>query len=39
MDQIIVLETGRVVEEGSFGELLDLDGPFAAMARKQGITS
>ena len=39
MDQIIVLETGRVVEEGSFGELLDRDGPFAAIARKQGITS
>jgi ABC-type multidrug transport system fused ATPase/permease subunit len=39
MDQIIVLDAGRIVEQGSFSELLARDGPFAAMARKQGISS
>ena len=38
MDQIIVLDEGRIVEQGSFSELLARDGPFAAMARKQGIS-
>ena len=37
MDNIIVLEAGRVEEKGSYNELLDLNGAFAAMARKQGI--
>ena len=37
MDKIIVLEAGQIVEQGSFSELLAHDGPFAAMARKQGI--
>ena len=37
MDRIIVLEAGRIVESGSFDELLKLGGVFAAMARKQGI--
>jgi len=39
MDRIIVLEAGRVVESGSFTELMERDGSFAAMARKQGIAS
>ena len=39
MDKIIVLEAGQIVEQGSFSELLERDGAFAAMARKQGITS
>jgi subfamily B ATP-binding cassette protein MsbA len=39
MDRIIVLEAGCVVESGSFAELMERDGAFAVMARKQGITS
>jgi ATP-binding cassette subfamily C protein len=38
MDKIIVLDDGRVTEEGSFNELLEHNGAFAAMARKQGIS-
>lgn len=37
MDRIIVLEAGCVVEAGSFAGLLERDGAFVAMARKQGI--
>jgi len=37
MDRIIVLEVGRIVESGSFDELLQRDGVFAQMARKQGL--
>ncbi|MEN9572887.1 MAG: hypothetical protein RL514_742 [Verrucomicrobiota bacterium] len=37
MDQIIVLAAGRIVEQGSFQELLRAGGVFAAMARRQGI--
>ncbi|MBM3846460.1 MAG: ABC transporter ATP-binding protein [Verrucomicrobia bacterium] len=37
MDRIIVLEKGRVVEDGGFDELLRRGGRFADMARKQGI--
>jgi subfamily B ATP-binding cassette protein MsbA len=37
MDRIIVLKEGRVVETGAFDELLQADGPFAEMARRQGI--
>ena len=38
MDRVIVLEQGRVVESGSFEELLKKDGAFAEMALKQGLT-
>ncbi|PAW89311.1 MAG: multidrug ABC transporter ATP-binding protein [Pedosphaera sp. Tous-C6FEB] len=37
MDRIIVLAHGQLVEQGSFAELLQADGEFAAMARRQGI--
>ena len=37
MDRIIVLESGRIVESGSFNELLEQGGVFAQMARKQGL--
>ena len=37
MDRIIVLETGRIVESGSFDELMQLNGVFAKMAQKQGL--
>jgi len=32
-----VLAHGQLVEQGSFAELLQADGEFAAMARRQGI--
>ncbi|HXG46034.1 MAG TPA: ABC transporter ATP-binding protein, partial [Methylomirabilota bacterium] len=38
MDRIIVMDEGRVVESGTFEELLAGNGAFAAMARRQGIT-
>jgi subfamily B ATP-binding cassette protein MsbA len=37
MDRILVLDQGRVVEQGSFQELLQAGGAFAAMAARQGI--
>lgn len=37
MDRLIVLAEGRVVEEGSFSDLLRAGQTFAAMARRQGI--
>ncbi len=37
MDQIIVMQKGRIIEHGSFQELLALNGVFADMARRQGI--
>ncbi len=37
MDKIIVLAAGRVIEEGTFQELLVADGHFSRMARQQGI--
>ncbi len=37
MDKIIVLSLGRVIEHGTFQELLVADGHFARMARQQGI--
>ncbi len=37
MDRVIVLAEGRIVEQGGYQELLKANGPFAAMARRQGI--
>jgi ATP-binding cassette, subfamily B, bacterial MsbA len=37
MDNIIVLSKGRVVEQGTFDELLSNRGTFATMAARQGI--
>jgi subfamily B ATP-binding cassette protein MsbA len=37
MDHIIVLSQGRVVEEGTFDELVRAKGTFASMAARQGI--
>ena len=37
MDKIIVLDNGRIVEEGAYEDLLRAQGPFAAMAAKQGL--
>jgi subfamily B ATP-binding cassette protein MsbA len=39
MDEIIVLESGRIVERGTFSSLLARKGLFASMAAQQGITS
>ena len=37
MDRIIVLSHGRIIEEGSFNDLLKAGKSFAAMAAQQGI--
>lgn len=37
MDRILVLDAGRVMEQGNFQELLQARGAFAAMAARQGI--
>ncbi|HMO66121.1 MAG TPA: ATP-binding cassette domain-containing protein, partial [Verrucomicrobiota bacterium] len=37
LDRILVLGRGRIVEEGTFAELLRAGGVFTAMARMQGI--
>ena len=37
MDTILVLEKGRVVEQGSFDQLLSQRGIFTAMAARQSI--
>jgi ATP-binding cassette subfamily C protein len=34
-DRIIVLEGGRITEEGTYDELMKINGTFAAMARRQ----
>jgi ABC-type multidrug transport system fused ATPase/permease subunit len=39
MDEIIVLESGRIAERGTFSALLAKKGLFAAMAAQQGISS
>lgn len=38
MDRIVVLAAGQIVEEGTFDELVAGKGPFARMARQQGLT-
>ena len=38
-DRIIVLEQGKIIEDGAFAELLQKGGAFAAMARRQGIVA
>ncbi|MBL9171701.1 MAG: ABC transporter ATP-binding protein [Verrucomicrobiales bacterium] len=38
LDRIIVLEKGRIVQDGTFQELIRTEGPFAWMARKQGMS-
>ncbi|MEO5801958.1 MAG: ABC transporter ATP-binding protein [Verrucomicrobiota bacterium] len=37
MDSVVVVSAGKIVEQGSFSELLKANGLFAAMARRQGI--
>ena len=39
MDRIVVLSEGRIIETGSFDELLRAGGSFATMAARQGITA
>ncbi len=34
-DRIVVLEGGRIVQSGSYAELIACDGPFARLARRQ----
>lgn len=38
-DRIIVLDRGRIIEEGTFTDLLQKRGAFAAMAQRQGMLS
>jgi ATP-binding cassette subfamily B multidrug efflux pump len=35
MDRLIVLDRGRIVEQGTHGELLQLGGHYAALWRRQ----
>jgi ABC-type multidrug transport system fused ATPase/permease subunit len=39
MDEIVVLEAGRIAERGTFSALLSKKGLFAGMAAQQGIIS
>jgi ABC-type multidrug transport system fused ATPase/permease subunit len=39
MDEIIVLDHGRIVERGTFEELLKAKGLFAKMAEQQRLTA
>jgi subfamily B ATP-binding cassette protein MsbA len=36
-EEIIVLSEGRIIEHGGFNELLERDGTFAAMAKRQSL--
>lgn len=38
MDWIVVLAAGRIIEKGTFRDLLSGNGAFAAMAKQQGLT-
>jgi ABC-type multidrug transport system fused ATPase/permease subunit len=37
MDQVVVLSSGQVVEQGTFEELLRKGGLFNEMGRRQGL--
>lgn len=37
MDRVLVLAKGRIIESGTFDELIQNDGEFSRMARRQGI--
>lgn len=39
MDRLLVLAAGRIIEEGTFGQLVRSGGVFSGMARLQGITA
>ena len=39
MDEIVVLDAGRITERGTFSALIAKKGLFARMAAQQGITS
>jgi ABC-type multidrug transport system fused ATPase/permease subunit len=34
-DKIVVLEAGRIVQQGRYDELIELDGPFRRLALRQ----
>ncbi|HHY35245.1 MAG TPA: ABC transporter ATP-binding protein [Firmicutes bacterium] len=38
VDRILVMDEGRIVEEGTFAELIQKDGLFASLYRKQRLT-
>ncbi|RVU33962.1 NHLP bacteriocin export ABC transporter permease/ATPase subunit [Hwanghaeella grinnelliae] len=37
-DKIVVLEDGKILEQGSYAELVEMNGTFASMARRQTVT-
>jgi ABC-type multidrug transport system fused ATPase/permease subunit len=36
-DRIVVLERGKIVQDGSYAELVSTAGPFAELAQRQSI--
>jgi ATP-binding cassette subfamily C protein len=36
-DRLVVLDQGRIVQQGSYQELAEIDGPFRTMVRRQGL--